>query len=289
MEYKPKVSIIIDGNTYSYRLFEALKMVSKTYSQRRAAEKVGISHAVLNRRIKDAEKKLGFKLVFSSGAGSLLTEDAKIILKNYENYEKRLKKREKIIICGGYASSRLLEILASEYGLETAVYKTGDKNALYLADLDMVDILTLDDPVHVLISDMDFTPIAYDYMVLVTGKKTCVNNINDLKGKNFVEIEDSAQRLAWNTLDDKGIPYKLKIGFKSPYDALKFINDNPDYYTFISHSLNEGLEVIKEDTRHIISFIVCNEYDKRINNFLDFILTFKGQKIVEKYGFERIR
>lgn len=289
MEYKPKVSIIIDGNTYSYRLFEALKMVSKTYSQRRAAEKVGISHAVLNRRIKDAEKKLGFKLVFSSGAGSLLTEDAKIILKNYENYEKRLKKREKVIICGGYASSRLLEILADEYGLEAAVYKTGDKNALYLADLDMVDILTLDDPVHALISDLDFTPIAYDYLVLVAGKKTCINNINDLEGKNFVEIEDSAQRLAWNTLDDKGIPYKLKIGFKSPYDALKFIKDNPDYYTFISHSLNEGLEVVKEDTHHIISFIACNKDDERINRFLDFILTFKGQKIVEKCGFERIR
>jgi molybdenum-dependent DNA-binding transcriptional regulator ModE len=239
MEYNPKVSLIVDGNTYSYRLFEALKMVSKTYSQRKAAEKIGISHAVLNRRIKDAEEKLGFKLVFSTGAGSLLTEDAKIILKKYGKYEKRLKKREKIIICGGYASSRLVEILSDEYGLEAAVYKTGDRNALYLADLDMVDILTLDDPVHALVGDLDFNPIAYDYLVLISGKKKQINHINDLKDKIFIEIEDSSQRLAWNTLDDKGIPYILKRGFKSPYDALKFIKDNPEYYTFISHSLEE--------------------------------------------------
>lgn len=289
MEYKPKVSLIINENTYSYRLFEALKTVSKTYSQRKAAEIIGISHTVLNRRIKDAEDKLGFKLVFSTQAGSLLTEDAQKILKKYENYTKRLKKREKLIICGGYASSRLMEILSAEYGLEAAVYKTGDKNALYLADLNMVDILTLDDPVHALISNLDFIPIAYDYLVLISGKGTPINNINDLNGKVFIEIEDSPQRLAWNTLDDEGISYKLKTGFKSPYDALKFIKDNADFYTFINHSLEEGSELIKDETRHIISFIICNKEDKRINDFLNFILTFKGQKIVEKYGFERVR
>lgn len=289
MEYKPKVSIIIDGNTYSYRLFEALKVVSKTYSQRKAAENIGISHAVLNRRIKHAEEKLGFKLVFSTGAGSVLTEDAQKILKRYEKYASRLKKHEKIIICGGYASSRLMEILSIEYGLEAAVYKSGDKNALYLADLDMVDILALDDPVHVLINDLDFTPIAYDYMVLISSKNTQISGINDLKDKVFIEIEDSPQRLAWNTLDDRGIPYKLKTGFKSPYDTLKFIKNTPDSYTFISHSLEEGSKLLKDETRHIISFIACNNEDKRINDFLNFILTFKGQKIVEKCGFEKIR
>lgn len=289
MEYKPRISIIIDGNTYNYKLFEALKMVSKTYSQRKAAEKIGISHAVLNRRINEAEGKLGFKLVFSTPAGSLLTEDAKKILKRYKNYEKRLKKRGKLVICGGYASSRLMEALSSEYSLEAAIYKTSDKNALYLASLNMVDILTLDDPVHALIRNLDFTPIAYDYQVLIYNENTKVRDINDLKDKIFIEIEDSPQRLAWNTLDDKGIPYKLKNGFKSPYDALKYIKDTPNSYTFISHSLEEGLEFIREDTRHIISFIACNEEDNRINDFLNFILTFKGQKIVEKCGFERMR
>lgn len=288
MEFKPKVSLIIDGNTYSYKLFEALKMVSKTYSQRKAAEKIGVSHAVLNRRIKDAENKLGFKLVFSTGAGSILTEDAKLILKKFMKYKKRLKKREKIIICGGYASSRLIEILSDEYRLDAAVYKTGDKNALYLADLDMVDILVLDDPVHALVGELDFNPIAYDHLVLLSSDNIKINDINDLEGKNFVEIEDSSQRLAWNTLDDKVIHYNLRKGFKSPYDALKYVNNNPEYYTFISHSLEEGSEVIKDETRHIISFISCNNDDNRISDFLNFILTFKGQKIVEKCGFERI-
>jgi len=58
MKYHPKVSIIIEGHTFSYKLFEALEHVSRTYSQRKAAQELNISHAVLNRRIKEAEEKL---------------------------------------------------------------------------------------------------------------------------------------------------------------------------------------------------------------------------------------
>ncbi len=288
MEYNPKVSLIIEGHTFSYKLFEALKYVSKTYSQRKAAQKLGISHAVLNRRIKEAEEKLGFKLLVATGAGSGLTDKATEILQKYEKYTKRLNKREKLIICGGYASSRLMETISSIYGLNAAVYRTSDENAIHLASLDMVDILTLDDPVQVFIRNLDFIPIAYDHLVLVPGKNIH-SDINELKGKNFVEILDSPQRLAWNTLDDNKIQYKLVKEFKSPYDAMRFIKNNPNFYTFISSSLWEGSDIIKENTRHIISCIVCNKEDERINDFLNFILTFKGQKLVEKCGFESVR
>lgn len=288
MEYKPKVSLVINGDTFSYKFFEALKHVSKTYSQRKASKNLGISHAVLNRRIKEAEEKLGFKLVFSSGTGSELTDNANKLLQKYRKYENRLKKREKLIVCGGYASSRLIETLLSEYGLDAAVYKTGDKNAIYLASLDMIDILTLDDPVYAFINDLDFTPIAYDHLTLVSSSNIHITNINNLKGQNFVEVTDSDQRFAWNTLNDKKIDYKLIKEVKSPYDALKYVKDNPGSFTFISSSLSNGSDIIKNETRHITSIVLCNRKDERINDFLNYVLTFNGQKIVEKCGFERL-
>ncbi len=287
MEYSPKVSLVIEGYTFSYKLFEALKYVSKTYSQRKAAQKLGVSHAVLNRRIREAEEKLGFKLLVATGAGSGLTDDALKILQRYEKYIKRLKKREKLIICGGYASSRLMETMSLKYGLDAVVYRTSDQNAIHLAGLDMVDILTLDDPVHAFIQNLDFIPVAYDHLVLISGENVH-KDINELNGKNFVEILDSPQRLAWNTLDDAKIQYKLKDEFKSPYDAIRFVKNNPDFYTFISSSLWEGSDIIKNDTRHIISCVICNKEDERINDFLNFVLTFKGQKLVEKCGFESV-
>ncbi len=287
MKYHPKVSLIIEGHTFSYKLFEALEGVSKTYSQRKAAQELGISHAVLNRRIKEAEEKLGFKLLAATGAGSELTGAAKKIFQTYEKYTNRLKDREKLIICGGYASSRLMETLSSEYGLNAAVYRTSDENAIHLANLDMVDILTLDDPMHAFIQNLDFVPIAYDHLVLVSNSR--IRYINELNGKNFVEIIDSPQRLAWNTLDDNKIQYKLAKEFKLPYDALQFVQKNPEFYTFISSSLWNGSDIIKNDTRHIISCVIYNKEDERINDFLNFILTFKGQKLVEKCGFESVR
>jgi molybdenum-dependent DNA-binding transcriptional regulator ModE len=288
MKYHPKVSLIIEGHTFSYKLFEALEHVSRTYSQRKAAQELNISHAVLNRRIKEAEEKLGFKLLAATGAGSELTGNAKKILQKYKKYTNRLKDHEKIIICGGYASSRLMETLSSKYGLNAAVYRTSDKNAIHLASLDMVDILTLDDPVHAFIQNLDFVPIAYDHLVLVSGPRTH-HDIKELNGRNFVEILDSPQRLAWNTLDDNKIQYKLAREFKLPYDALRFVQKNPEFYTFINSSLWEGSDIIKNDTRHIISCVICNKEDKRINDFLNFILTFKGQRLVEKCGFESVR
>ena len=70
MDIQPKLNLVINGHNFSYKLFETLRCVSKTFSQREAARRLGISHAVLNRRIKDAEDRLGFLLVDSSAAGS---------------------------------------------------------------------------------------------------------------------------------------------------------------------------------------------------------------------------
>jgi len=289
MNEHPKLSLVINGYRFNYKFFETLESINKTWSQRKAAKILGISPAVLNRRIKDAEEKLGFRLVDTTGAGSGLTEDASKILIKHESYMKRLKNRVKPVICGGHISSGLIEVLSQKYGLDANIYQTGDEEALYLADMDMVDILTLDDPVHAFRRDLDFTPIAYDHLVLLSGLSDHaldLNNLNDLNGRKFIEITNSSQRLAWNTLDINKIEYKIVKKFKSPYNALKYIK-NREIYTFLNKSFSNGSNIIKEDTKHIISVVICNQHDKTLKNFLNFILN-EGQEIVEECGFERI-
>ena len=56
---KPEIGIEIDGISFNYKFFETLESLSKTYSQRKTAKELKVSHSVLNRRIKNAEDKLG--------------------------------------------------------------------------------------------------------------------------------------------------------------------------------------------------------------------------------------
>ena len=279
--------MIIDGKEFSYKIFETLKCISITWSQREAAKRLGISHSVLNRRIKESEEKLGFRLIETTGAGSGLTEYGLKVLNTYERYMKRLEDRKKPVICGGHISAGLMEVLAQEYSLDVTIYRTDDQSALELARKDMVDILTLDDPVRAFMYDLDFTPVAYDYLVLVSNNDHPINTLNDLNGKKFLEIPDSSQRLAWNTMDNIKIDYEIVKLVNSPYSALKTVQENPELYTFLNHSFTFGSSILKNDTQHLISLVLCNKENIVLKDFVDFITT-DGQKIIEQQGFMRI-
>lgn len=286
MKFKPKLSLIIKEETLSFKFFESLDVVSQTRSQREAAKILGISHAVLNRRIKDTEKKLDIELVISTGAGSQLTEDGLELLKQYHYLMRRLTTHEKPVICGGYISAGLLEVLASEYGLDALVYQTEDESALYLYDMGMVDILTLDDPVKAFMRDLDFIPLARDHLVLVSPSDEDIEDLSELEGKKFLEITGSAQRLAWNTMDNERIDYKISKVLKSPYQALKIVKNSQDLYTFLNNSFTNGSDVLKEDTSHILTMVLYNPEDEKFKGFVDYI-NGRGRKLIKELGFQK--
>lgn len=277
----------INGNEFSYKIFDALDCISKTWSQRESARKLGISHSVLNRRIKEFEEKLGVRVVETTGAGSGLTEKGIEILSQYKRYMKRLEDRESPIICGGYISAGLIEVLAEAYNLDATIIRTDDESALELARKGMVDILTLDDPVRAFMYDLDITPIAYDYLVLVSNNDVPINSTADLNGKNFVEVLGSSQRLAWNTMDNMKVDYQIGKIVKSPDIALKMIQKNKETFTFLNNSFTSGSDILKDETKHLISLVLCNKENTSLNYFIDYI-TSKGQKLIEKCGFIRI-
>ena len=287
MKYNPKLNMIINEHEFSYKIFETLECISKTWSQRKAAKRLGISHSVLNRRIKESEEKFGFRLVETTGAGSGLTGNGLKILSKYERYMKRLEDRKKPVICGGYISAGLIEVLADKYPLDATIFHTDDESALELARKDMVDILTLDDPVRAFMYDLDFTPVAYDYLVLVSNQDISINSLGDLNGKNFLEVPGSSQRLAWNTMDNMKIDYKIVELVKSPYNALKIINKNKDLFTFLNNSFSDGSDILKNDTKHLISLVLCNNENKVLKDFVDYI-TEDGQETIEQQGFMKI-
>ena len=195
LESKGLISLEINGEIYGYKLYQSLESLNRTHSQRKSAKELNISHTVFNRRILKAEKKLGIKLTEKKGNGSSLTNDGVRLLEEYRKYLIQIAEPNNINIAGGHISSSLLESIDLPFNIN--VYSSSDEDAFKLARRGVVDLLTLDDPLIAYERDINFIPIAYDHLVLISSPDAEeITSIKDLDNLNFVKVDGSAQRLA---------------------------------------------------------------------------------------------
>ena len=277
------ISLEIDGEIYDYKLYQSLESLNRTKSQRKSAKELNISHTVFNRRILKAEEKLGFKISEKVGNGTLLTKEGLKLLEEYQKYMIQIEKTDSINIAGGHISSGLLESINQPFNIN--VYSSTDQDAFELAKRGAVDILTLDDPLIAYERDINFTPIAYDYLVLISSPQSKeIKSINDMKGLDFVNVNGSAQRLAWNSLKHYDIPYNIKYDVNSQFDAFKLVRNSKNLYSFLNASYFKGNEILKFDTRHVISLIKVNEDKTEVDDFIRYLLN-DGQIAIKNQGF----
>ena len=285
MEFQSKglISLDIDGTIYDYKLYESLESLSKTKSQRQSAKELSISHTVFNRRLLKAEEKLGFKITRKVGNGTILTDEGLRLLDEFRKYAIQIEKTSDINIVGGHISTGLLESL--ELPFNTNIYSSSDEDAFELAKRGVVDILTLDDPLIAFERDLNFIPIAYDYLVLISSPKSKkIESISDLENLDFINVNGSAQRLAWNSLQHYDINYNIKKTVNSQFDAFKLVRNSKNLHTFLNASYFKGNELLKFDTRHVISLVKVNEDKEEIDDFINY-LTNTAQKDIENEGF----
>ena len=286
MEFESKglISLEINGEVYGYRLYESLDSLSKTKSQRRSAKELNISHTVFNRRILKAEEKLGFKLTKKVGNGTALTQEGLYLLEEFKKYAIQIEKTSTINIVGGHISTGLLESI--DLPFKTNIYSSNDEDAFELAKRGVVDLLTLDDPLIAFERDINFYPIAYDYLVLVSSPNSKkIETISDLENLDFVSVSGSAQRLAWDSLRHYDIHVNIKESVSSQFDAYKLVRDSKNLHTFLNASYFKGNELLKFDTQHVISLVKVNEDKTEVNDFIKYLTNEEGQKTIEKQGF----
>lgn len=285
MEFESKglISLEIDGEVYGYRLFESLDPLSKTKSQRKSAKQLNISHTVFNRRILKAEEKLGIKLTKKVGNGTHLTREGLDLLEEFKKYAIQIEKTSTINIVGGHISTGLLDSI--DLPFKTNIYSSNDEDAFELAKRGVVDILTLDDPLIAFERDINFYPIAYDYLVLISSPETKdIESISDLENLDFVSVSGSAQRLAWDSLKHYDININITETVNSQFEAYKLVKNSKNLHTFLNASYFKGNELLKFDTQHVISLVKVNEDKDDVDEFIRY-LTNEGQNDIEKQGF----
>ena len=241
LESKGLISLEINGEIYGYKLYQSLESLNRTNSQRKSAKELNISHTVFNRRILKAEEQLGFKLTEKKGNGSGLTTDGQRLLEEYRKYLIQIAEPDNINIAGGHISSGLLESIDLPFNIN--VYSSNDNDAFKLAKRGVVDLLTLDDPLIAYERDINFIPIAYDYLVLISSPDCPeIKEIKDLDNLDFVKVDGSAQRLAWNTLEHYNLDYTVKHKVNSQFDAFKLVRNSENLYSFLNASYFNGNE-----------------------------------------------
>ena len=277
------ISLEINGEIYDYKLYQSLESLKRTSSQRKSAKELGISHTVFNRRLLKAEEKLDIKLTKSLGRGSILSHEGENLLDEFKKYLIQIEETSEINIAGGHISTGLLESVNTDFNVN--IYSSTDRDAFKLAKRGVVDILTLDDPLIAYERDINFIPIAYDYLVLVSSPESkSVESISDLDGLEFINVNGSAQRLAWNSLKHYDINYNIVKYVNSQFDAFKLVKNSKNLHTFLNASYFNGNELLKYDTKHVISVVKVNEDKRFVDDYIDFLIN-KGQKFIKNQGF----
>ncbi|MDR3062872.1 MAG: LysR family transcriptional regulator, partial [Methanobrevibacter sp.] len=266
------------------------------------------SAPVLNRRIKNVEKKLGYELTQTTPKGTELSKNGLNLLNTYINYKKKLEEFDDIKIFGGPIVLGLLEYLSIDFkefhleeekkkeeksntNLNISLYSSDNSSAYEMFKRNFVDILALDDPLLAFQKDLEFIPIASDTLSLVSNdninlKK--IKSVEELKNLKFISVEGSAQRLAWQTLKNLNIPFSIVKEVKSQYDAYKIVSNSENIYTFLNTSFFKGDEILKNQTEHVLSLIIKNKENSKVNNFIDYILN-NGKKIIKEQGFLQLK
>ena len=282
-ESKGLISLEINGDIYDYKLYQSLDSLSRTKSQRKSAKELNISHTVFNRRLLKAEDKLGVKITEKIGNGTHLTREGMELLEEFRKYLIQIEKTPKINIAGGHISTGLLESITTPFDVN--IYSSSDEDAFELAKRGAVDILTLDDPLIAYERDINFMPIAYDYLVLVSSPESRnVESISDLEGLDFVNVNGSAQRLAWNSLRHYDIEYNLKFSVNSQFDAFKLVRNSENLYTFLNASYFNGNELLKYDTQHVISLVKVNDDKAEVDDYIRYLIN-DAQEDIGNQGF----
>ncbi|ENN96140.1 hypothetical protein J422_03738 [Methanocaldococcus villosus KIN24-T80] len=229
----------------------------KTKSQNSAAKLLNISPSSFNIQLKRLEKKLGFKLYYSSPNGTVLTEKAINLLEEYLIKKSRLESERFTV--SGYISGELAKKLFDDPII------TSFNNAIKLLKMDLVDILGLDDSywLYRLEDDrflksevgnkkIDIIHTYEDHFVMVYKE--------EFNYKNLIGIRYSPHRILYNILKSNNINFRVRIRVNNPFKAIELVNKG--YSLFLNESLikyAEGLNIeypkFYEKTIHTITFI----------------------------------
>jgi DNA-binding transcriptional LysR family regulator len=225
VDAEPKVVFVTEAGEVTRRQMEALIAVGDHGSLKRAAAYLGISTPVLYKYVKDAEGKVGERLVVSNSRGTNLTAAGRELVSRFDACTLRLQEDPSLHIAGTVVSEGCLLAAATRLlsaGTECRVTVSTDAANLRMADEGRVDCVVLDDPLHAVERSEEVGGVEIGSDILLMRDS----------GPRFVRARFGAQRLGFRYLDESGREYEIEKDVLDPA-AL----DRTDLSYFVNRSL----------------------------------------------------
>jgi len=209
----PEIVLTTEEGQITLRQLEVLKAISNERSQNRAAERLGISAAVLNRQLKELERKAGAELVRTTRRGSELTAEGRQILRVLDAMGRRMTRQKELTVGCTSVSQAIAERVCSKLvlkGKKVRLIVADDETNVAMSVSGLLDIIFVDDP-----------RFAYEY-----PKEGRVHEVTkDFlmhcdRGESYAVLTSGPQRIGFELLRQEGRPFKVKMTVFSPEELI---------------------------------------------------------------------
>lgn len=244
LKARPCITFSFAGGQVTEREIGALIAVAREGSQKDAAKALDISLPVLHRRLARAEKKVGEALVRTDNRGTVLSEAGRDLINAYDEFTRRTRPATNpVVACTPITRPRVHQALSriERERRRVSVMVSDDETNVRLFIAGMVDLIVLDDPIF-----------AYetfrDHLVKEVGTDSLLWMD---RGEEFALFRYGPQRIGFEYLDEKGVPYNV-VRFVSESDGL--------LDSRLSFFINESLSLRKGLTRRSINTKLITDY-----------------------------
>ncbi len=232
MKIDPIVSLRVNGTNLTPHQLEVLLEVYRQGSQRRAAEKLGLTAPVVHRALVQIESKVKATLLETSPFGTSLNQDGIKLAREYNALLERMKVGEALVVGGTILTEDLLLSALSRLDQEADYDLIISDDQRNLRDLQagLMDILILDDPLFAYETEgTQFEEVAEDRLIYVD------------KGELHIKFRYGAQRIGYRHLEAIGKNYSVESSTRSVGQLLK---SNRSFFINESIALKKGLKLV---------------------------------------------
>lgn len=209
----PEIVLTSGKEQITLRQLEVLRAVASSKSQNSAARRLGISTAVLNRQVKELERRAGMELVRTTARGSELTSEGKQILRVLDSMCKRMTRQKELTVGCTSVSQSIAERICSKLvlrGVKVRLMVADDETNVSMSSSGLLDIIFVDDPL-----------IAYEY-----PKEGRVHEVTSDylvqcgRGGDYAVLTSGPQRIGFDMLRQEKKSFRIKKTVFSPEELV---------------------------------------------------------------------